>query len=128
MNLNNFTIKAQETVAQAQQLAFNHQNLNIETPHVLKALLDDENGPVSYLLKKNNVNIAHLETKVQEFINRLPKGGNGEAPQNISRELNTATLKAGAALKTFGDEFVSVEHLLIGLLSVNDETAKLLKD
>lgn len=128
MNLNNFTIKAQETVAQAQQLAFNHQNPNIETPHVLKALLDDENGPVSYLLKKNNVNTAHLETKVQELINRLLKNGNGEAPQNISRELNTATLKAGAALKTFGDEFVSVEHLLIGLLSVNDETAKLLKD
>lgn len=128
MNLNNFTIKAQETVAQAQQLAFNHQSANIETPHVLKALLDDENGPISYLLKKNNVNTAHVETKVEELINRLPKSGGGEAPQNISRELNTAALKAGAALKTFGDEFVSVEHLLIGLLSVNDETAKLLKD
>jgi len=128
MNLNNFTIKAQELVAQAQQLAFNHQNINIETAHALKALLEDQDGPISYLLKKNNVNIPHLDTKVQELINRLPKNSNGEAPQNISREFNTAVLKAGAALKTFGDEFVSVEHVLIGLLGVNDETAKLLKD
>ena len=128
MNLNNFTIKAQELVAQAQQLAFNHQNPNIETPHLLKALLDDENGPISYLLKKNNVNTTHIENKVTELINRLPQIQGSEPAQNITREVNNAVLKAGAALKDFGDEFVSVEHLLIGLLSVNDETAKLLKD
>ena len=128
MNLNNFTIKAQELVAQAQQLAFNHQNPNIETPHILKALLDDEDGPISYLLKKNNVNTSYLDTKVADLLNRLPKIGSGEPAQNISRELNNAVLKAGASLKEFSDEFVSTEHLLIGLLGNNDDTAKLLKD
>ena len=57
MNLNNFTIKAQEIVQQAQQLAFNNQNPNIETAHLLKALIDDTEGPIPYLLKKNNVNL-----------------------------------------------------------------------
>jgi ATP-dependent Clp protease ATP-binding subunit ClpB len=128
MNLNNFTIKAQELIATAQQTAFNHSNPNIETAHILKALLDDEDGPVSYLLKKNNVNIAHLATRVNELVARLPKMSSGEPAQNITREANTAVLKAGSYLKAFGDEFVSNEHLLLGLLSVNDEPGKLLKD
>lgn len=128
MNLNNFTIKAQETVAQAQQVAFNHQNPAIETAHILKALLDDNDGPISYLLKKNNVNIQHVENKVDELINRLPKMPSGEPAQNISRELNNAVLRTANILKTFGDEFVTPEHILIALLQVNDEAGKILKD
>lgn len=128
MNLNNFTIKAQELISQAQQLAFNEGNPNIETAHVLKALLDDDDGPISYLLKKNDVNTAHLQKKIAEQVARLPKMGSGEPAQNVSREVNNAVLKAGSYLKDFGDEFVSNEHLLLGLLSVNDESGKLLKD
>jgi ATP-dependent Clp protease ATP-binding subunit ClpB len=128
MNLNNFTIKAQETVAQAQQVAFNHQNPAIETAHILKALLDDNDGPISYLLKKNNVNINHVENKVDELINKLPKMQGGEPAQNISRELNNAVLRTANILKTFGDEFVTPEHILIALLQVNDESGKILKD
>ena len=128
MNLNNFTIKAQEVVQQAQQVAFNHQNPAIETPHMLQALLDDTEGPISYLLKKNNVNIGFVEGKLDEQIKRLPKMQGGEPAQNISRELNNAVLRTANILKTFGDEFVTPEHLLIALLQVNDETAKTLKD
>src|SRR4051812_24175346 len=128
MNLNNFTIKAQETVQQAQQLAFNDQSPNIETAHFLKALLNDADGPIAYLLKKNNVNIGFVENKLQEQISRLPKMQGGEPAQNISREANNALLKTANVLKTFGDEFVTPEHILIGLLQVNDDTAKLLKD
>ena len=129
MNLNNFTIKAQETVQQAQQLAFDNQSPSIETAHMLKALLDDKDGPISYLLKKNNVNIAFVEGKLQEQINRLPKlQGGGEPGQTVSRDANTAVLKTANILKTFGDEFVTPEHMLVALLQVNDETSKLLKD
>ncbi|HYD20949.1 MAG TPA: ATP-dependent chaperone ClpB [Flavipsychrobacter sp.] len=128
MNLNNFTIKAQEAVQQAQQVAFNHQNPAIETAHMLQALLDDTEGPISYLLKKNNVNISFVEGKLEEQINRLPKLQGGEPAQNISRDLNSAVLRTANILKTFGDEFVTPEHLLIALLQVNDETAKTLKD
>jgi ATP-dependent Clp protease ATP-binding subunit ClpB len=128
MNLNNFTIKAQETIQQAQQLAFNNQNPNVETAHLLKTLINDQDGTTPYLLKKNNVNVAFLDNKVQEFINKLPKIQGGEPAQNISRETNNVFLKTANILKTFKDEFVTPEHLLIALLQNNDETARLMKD
>ncbi len=67
MNLGNFTIKAAELVQQAQQLAFNSQNPNIETEHILKAMLDQDDSPVEYLLKKNNVTVNLLESKLDEL-------------------------------------------------------------
>jgi len=128
MNLNNYTIKAQEIVQAAQQKAFNNNNINIETNHLLKVLLSDADSSVQYLLKKNNINTVFVESKIDDSIKRLPKQASGEAAQQIGRDFNTALLKANASLKQFGDEFVSVEHLLIGLLQVNDDTAKILKD
>jgi len=127
MNLGNFTIKAAEVVQQAQQLAFNSQNANIETEHLLKAMLDQEDSPVEYLLKKNNVTLNLLENKLNEMISRLPKTS-AEPAQSISREVNSVVLRAGSNLKTFGDEFVTPENLLLALLQGNDGTSKLLKD
>ena len=128
MNLSNFTIKAAEVIQQAQQLAFNHGNANIETEHILKALLDQQDSPVEFLLKKNAVNVQQLETKVDEQINRLPKISGGDPAQSISAEANKVILRAGALLKKFNDEFITPEHLLISLIQGNDNTAKLLKD
>jgi ATP-dependent Clp protease ATP-binding subunit ClpB len=127
MNLGNFTIKAAEAFQQAQQLAFNSQSPNIETEHVLKALLDQEDSPVQYLLKKNNVTVNLLENKLQESINKLPKT-NGDAAQSVSRESNNVVLRAGASLKQFGDEFITPEHLLLAIVQGNDSTARLLKE
>jgi len=125
MNLGNFTIKAAEAVQQAQQIAFNIHNPNIETEHILKALLEQEDSPVEYLLKKNNVTVNLLESKLQEAISKLPTT-TAEAAQSISREVNNAVLRAGSALKQFGDEFVTPEHLLLALVQGNDSTGKLL--
>lgn len=127
MNLNQMTIKAQETIAKAQQLAFNMQHQQIDTAHLLKAMLENNESTTEYLLKKNEVNIPFLLQKINENLNKKPTIG-GEPAQHISRELNTAILKAGTFLKTFGDEFVSLEHLLLGLLSVGDTTSQVLKD
>src|SRR5690349_23026291 len=127
MNLSNFTIKAAEAIQQAQQFAFNAKNPNIETEHILKALLDMEDSPVEYLLKKNNVTINLVENKLDELLNKLPKTS-GEPAQMIGREANSVVLRAGADLKTFGDEFVTPEHLLLAIVQGNDATAKLLKD
>jgi ATP-dependent Clp protease ATP-binding subunit ClpB len=127
MNLGNFTIKAAEVIQLAQQLAFNAQNTNIETEHILKALLDQQDSPVEYLLKKNNVTINLVETKLNEAIQRLPKTS-GDAAQSIGRDANNVVLRAGASLKSFGDEFVTPEHLLLAIVQGNDSTAKLLKD
>ena len=128
MNLNNFTIKAQEVIQAAQQLAFNAQNPNIETVHLLQSLLNDDNGSVSFLLKKNNVNTNHLIAKANELIARLPKVQGSEPAQTVSRDMNNVILRSSANLKQFKDEFVSIEHMLLALLQVNDEVGKLLKD
>lgn len=128
MNLNNFTIKAQEAIAHAQQLAFNAQNPNIETEHLLSSLLSDEDSPITFLLKKSNVNISFVQSKLQESIDKLPKVSGTEPAQAISRDANNVVLRAGAALKLFNDEFVSVEHLLVAIVQGNDNTAKILKD
>lgn len=128
MNLNNFTIKAQEILQQAQQLAFNAQNPTIETTHLLQALLNDADSPVEHLLKKNNVNVGFVETKLADNIKKLPTVQGGEPAQSLSRDANNALLRTSAILKTFGDEFVTQEHMLIAILQGNDEAAKLLKD
>ena len=127
MNLGNFTIKAAEAFQQSQQLAFNAKNPNIETEHILKALLSQEDSAVDYLLKKNNVTINLVESKLDELISKLPTT-NGEPAQSISRDANSVVLRAGAALKQFGDEFVTPEHLLLAIVQGNDASAKLLKD
>src|SRR5258705_1006879 len=127
MNLGNFTIKAAEAFQQAQQLAFNSQNPNIETEHILKALLEQEDSPVDYLLKKNNVTVNLVDTKLDELINKLPKTS-GEPAQSIGRDANSVVLRAGAALKQFNDEFVTPEHLMLAIVQGNDASGKLLKD
>jgi ATP-dependent Clp protease ATP-binding subunit ClpB len=128
MNLSNFTIKAAEVIQQAQQVAFNNQNSNIETEHILKALLEQQDSPVEFLLKKNAVNVQQLQSKLDEQIKSLPKISGTEPAQQISREANNVVLRAGAVIKKFNDEFITPEHLMIALIQGNDSTAKLLKD
>lgn len=127
MNLNNYTIKAQELIQAAQQIAFNAANPNIETEHLLKALIAEKDSAIAFLLKKNNVNIAFVDTKLLELLNKLPKVQQGEPAQSAGREFSNALLKANSALNLFKDEFITAEHLLIGIMQVNDATAQLLK-
>src|SRR5882724_5063726 len=127
MNLGNFTIKAAEAFQQAQQLAFNSQNPTIETEHILKALLDQQDSPVDYLLKKNNVTVNLVDSKLDELISKLPKTS-GEPAQSIGRDANSVVLRAGAALKQFNDEFITPEHLVLAIVQGNDAAAKLLKN
>lgn len=127
MNLGNFTIKAAEAFQQAQQIAFDAKSPAIETEHLLKALLEQQDSPIDYLLKKNNVTINLVDNKLEELINKLPKT-TGDAAQQISREANNVVLRAGSALKQFNDEFVTPEHLLLAIVQGNDGVARLLKD
>jgi ATP-dependent Clp protease ATP-binding subunit ClpB len=128
MSLQNLTIKSQERIQHAQQLAFNNNNANIETEHLLQSLLDDADSAIEFLLKKNNVNINFVETKLKESINKLAKVSSGEPAQNVSRDMNNVLLRSSNILKQFNDEFVAPEHLLIALLQQNDNTSKILKD
>ena len=128
MNLNQYTIKAQEAVQAAQQFAYNNQHANIETAHLLKAILGDKDSPTDFLLKKNNVQPSWVLQKLDALFEKLPKQQTGEPASNLSRDLNAVLLKATASLKDFGDDFVTVEHLIVGILQVNDPVAKILKD
>ena len=128
MSLQNLTIKSQEILQQAQQIAFNGGNSNIESDHILKALLNDKDSPFEFLLKKNNVNVVYVDERLEEAIKRLPKISSGEPAQSLSRDANNVLLRSAATLKTFKDEFVSVEHILLALVQGHDNTGKLLKD
>ena len=127
MNLGNFTIKAAEAIQAAQQLAFNSQNPNIETEHMLKALIEQQDSPVDYLLKKNNVTINLVDSKLDELISKLPTTS-GDPAQSVSRDANNVILRAGAVVKEFKDEFVTPEHLLLAIVQGNDAAGKLLKN
>jgi ATP-dependent Clp protease ATP-binding subunit ClpB len=128
MNLSQYTIKAQEAIQSAQQLAYNNKDAAIETLHLLKAILLDKDSSTEFLLKKNTLNPLLIMQKVDAALPGLPKQAIGEPATNLSRDLNSVLLKANGALKTFGDEFVTVEHLLIAILQVSDAAAKILKD
>ena len=128
MNLNQYTIKAQEAIQAAQQLAYNNGNASIETAHLLKAILLDKDSSTEFLLKKNNVNPTLILQKAEELSQTLAKQQSGEPASNLSRDMNAVLLKSNGALKTFGDDFVTVEHILIAILQVNDASGKILKD
>ncbi|MGF1924706.1 MAG: ATP-dependent chaperone ClpB [Bacteroidia bacterium] len=126
MNFNNFTIKAQEAIQKASEIAQGNQQQAIETAHLLKGLLSVDENVVSYVLKKLNVNLNTIELNLASSIEKLPKVSGGNA--YLSSYSNTALQKAQSYLKEFKDEYVAVEHLLLGILATNDPTAKLLKE
>jgi ATP-dependent Clp protease ATP-binding subunit ClpB len=126
MNFNNFTIKAQEAIQKASEIAQGNQQQAIETAHLLKGLLTVDENVVSYVLKKLNVNLNTVEQNLTTAIDKIPKVTGGNI--YLSSNTNTALQKAQSYLKEFKDEFVAVEHILLGILGVNDSTAKLLKE
>lgn len=127
MNLNQYTIKSQEAIQEAQQLAASHSHQSIETGHLLKALLDSDEQVIPFLLKKLNVQPDRIAQATEAIVKGYPKvsGGNG---QYLSTNANQALTKAQQALKAFGDEYVAIEHVLFGLLQTGDSIASLLKD
>ncbi|TND08426.1 MAG: ATP-dependent Clp protease ATP-binding subunit ClpB [Bacteroidetes bacterium] len=127
MNLNNFTIKSQEAVQQAQQLAMAKGNQGIETGHILKAILETDEHVTPFLLKKMNANPALVEKTVDRILDSYPKVS-GDSGQYLSSAANKCLVKASAYLKEFNDEFVSIEHLILGLLDAGDQVSQLLKD
>ncbi len=126
MNLNNFTLKAQEAVQEAQDIASGFQHQQIENAHILKGILASDENVIPFLLKKMDVNVVALAGDLDKIIQKFPKVSGGQV--YLSPDANTALQKALSFLKEFNDEFVSIEHVLLGILSVNDKTAALLAE
>ncbi|MBC7891678.1 MAG: ATP-dependent chaperone ClpB, partial [Sphingobacteriaceae bacterium] len=130
MNFNQYTIKAQEVIQHAAQMAQAAQQQTVETGHVLKALLEEDPDTSAFLLKKSNVQPQMLTRTLEAVTSGYPKvSGTGAQGQiYLSNDLNAALAKAQSLTKDFGDEFVSVELLWLGLTAGKDTIATLLKD
>ena len=126
MNLNNFTIKSQEVVQQAQNMAMQQGHQSIETGHILSAMLEADENVVPYILKKMNVNTGNFENQLNAIIDQYPKVSGGS--QYLSNDAVKAVQKANTYLKEFKDEFVTLEHLFLGILNGSDKTAQLMKE
>lgn len=126
MNFDNFTIKAQEAVQKATEIAQAKQNQAVETSHLLKGMLMVDENVIPYLLKKLNVNMDIFSRSLDKIIESYPKVTPGQ--QFLSNETNQAFQKALSLTQEFKDEFVSIEFLLLGILLTNDTTSRLLKD
>ena len=126
MTLDKFTIKAQEAIQKAQEIAMSRQHQAIETGHLMKGILSVDENVTPFLLKKLEVNIPRLTQQVDALIDRLPRVSGGS--QYLTGDANQALVKATQVATEMGDDFVSIEHLLIGLLSGKDEVSHLMKD
>jgi ATP-dependent Clp protease ATP-binding subunit ClpB len=127
MNTNNFTIKSQEAVQKAQELAMVGGQQAIETGHLLKALLLVDEEVLSYALKKVNANTQRIEQALDGILKSYPKVS-GTSQIYLSNQAQQALVKASTYLKDFDDEFVTLEHILLALLNGSDQVANLLKD
>jgi len=126
MNLNNFTIKSQEVIQQAQNLAAQEGHQSIETGHIMTTMMDVDENVIPYILKKLQVNVDLFNQKLAEIVKQYPKVSGGS--QYLSQDANQAIQKATSLLKDFKDDFVSLEHLFLGILSGKDKVASLLKE
>jgi len=126
MNFNNFTIKSQEALQAATQEAMNNGQQAIETGHILKGVLNVDENVTPFLLKKLGVNVQAFEGAVESQVKSYPKieGGQPYLSNKANQVLNTAN----NYLKDFGDEYVSIEHILLALLNGGDTIAQLMKD
>jgi len=126
MNLNNFTIKSQEAIQQSLQLATINGNQAIENGHILKAILEVDENVTPFLLKKLGINAQVFEKTLESIVKSYPKVSGGQP--YLSNGANQTVAKANTYLKEFKDEFVSIEHLLLGILASGDSVASMMKD
>jgi ATP-dependent Clp protease ATP-binding subunit ClpB len=126
MNFNNYTIKSQEAVQNAMQIAASNKNQSIETAHLLKGIINVDENVTPFLFKKLNVNLGLISKIIDKTIESFPKS-EGTEPY-LSKTLNQALLNANSRLAEFKDEFVSIEHLLLAILTAKDTISQQLKD
>jgi len=127
MNINNLTTKSTEALTKAQEIAFKAKHGAIDTIHLLEGLIQTAPDFLSYLLKQMNIDVRLLEAKSIQQLKLLPTIQN-EQVVYASQNLNQTILKANAIMQEMGDEFVSLDHLLLALLSIKDDTAKVMKE
>lgn len=125
MNLNNLTIKSQEAIQKAQEIASGFKHQAIENAHILKGILIADENVLPFLFKKLDANPDRIGHRIEEILKSLPKVIGAE--QYFSNEARDTLLKASSFMKESGDEFVAIEHLLLAILQSGGQTAQMLK-
>ena len=126
MNFNNYTIKSQEALNKATEIVTTHGQQGIETGHLLQAILQSDEHLVSFLFKKIGANRSIIELKLDEIIHKYPSVSGGQA--YLSNQAAQALQNAEGFLKDLEDEYVAIEHIILGILKGKDQTAQLLKN
>ncbi len=126
MNFNNFTIKSQEAVQQAQQIAQGYGHQQIENAHLLKAMLEVDENVTPYLLQKTGINLPIVSKALDSILESFPKVTDGDLM--LSRKANKTLLEANNIAKKMKDEYVTLEHILLGIIESGGKTSQLLKD
>ncbi|RMG65892.1 MAG: AAA family ATPase, partial [Bacteroidetes bacterium] len=128
MNFNQYTLKAQEAIQQAAEVAKAHQQQSVEGGHLLRALLDGDGSIAPFMLKKLGVNLDFLEQKLTDLLEGYPKVSGATGGQYLSNDLHRILETANQEAGKLQDEFVSLEHLLLGLVKSQNGVAQLLKE
>jgi ATP-dependent Clp protease ATP-binding subunit ClpB len=126
MNFEQFTLKAQQSVQRAQQIAMSMGHGSIDGLHLLKGILEEDDRILPFILKKFNTTLEAVNNSVQLELQKLPKVSGGEI--NLSRNATDMIQRASAEARNMKDDFVTVEHLLLGMMDTKDASAQLLKD
>jgi ATP-dependent Clp protease ATP-binding subunit ClpB len=126
MNLNNLTTKAQESVQQAQQLAFENEHQQIENEHLFQGILETDDNVIPYIFSKLNINSALLKQLNQSALKSFPKVSGGT--QMLSQKASQTLMNAIAIAKKQKDEYVATEHLLLALFDSKSTVSKMLQD
>ncbi len=127
MTLDNFTINAQDAIIKAQNIASDRSQQTVDTSHILRGIMETDENVLSFLLNKMAVDINSIKEENEKLIDLIPKV-QGADKQFLSNDANNAISKARDAMKEFGDEFISLELLFLGIFKGSDRTARLLKD
>lgn len=127
MDFNQYTIKSREAVQKAQQIAVSMDNQAIEPAHLLKGMLDTEQDVLSFIIEKQGGNVNYIKDELTDIISRFPKvqGGSGN---HLSNETNKILVTATDEASKMKDEFISLEHLMLGILKNSSNVSQLLKD
>ncbi|WP_080058150.1 ATP-dependent chaperone ClpB [Spirosoma aerolatum] len=128
MDFKNYTIKAQEVVQKASEIALGNGQQAIETGHLLQAILSEDENVIGFVTKKLGINLQNTTSALQAILTTYPKVSGGNGSVYLSNDTAAALAKASTITKEFGDEFVSVELMLLGLMAGKDQIATLLKD
>lgn len=126
MNLNNFTIKSQEALQQAQVIVQGLGQQQIENEHIFKAIMEVDENVTPFILKKLNINVDTFKSVLDATISNFPKVEGGQ--MGLSREAGTAITEAQAIATKMKDEYVSIEHLILAIFKSKSKVAQILKD